>query len=174
MSEENTLNSTETAKDNAVIESTSSSTKSSTDKTTAKRTRTKKVAEESKGAIIESSVKEASEKDLKDEVNNVITGPEKKATVRASNVHEKEDGVIGSRAADKALSKKPEAVKEEAKEDKEEEKVAVWSKGNIRWTGVGALSKGYNIVNKEAADKWLTREGIREATPEEVATYYGK
>jgi hypothetical protein len=44
----------------------------------------------------------------------------------------------------------------------------------MRWTGVGALVKGYNIVTKEAAEKWLTRQGVRKASAEEVATYYGK
>ena len=37
-----------------------------------------------------------------------------------------------------------------------------------------ALLSRANIVSKEAAEKWLKREGIRKATPEEVATYYGK
>jgi len=51
-------------------------------------------------------------------------------------------------------------------------KTALWSNKNIRWTGVGALTKGYNIVSEEASKKWLTRQGVRNATPEEVATYF--
>jgi len=54
-----------------------------------------------------------------------------------------------------------------------EDKVAVYSEKNMNWLGVGSVSKGYNIVTKEAADKWLTRKGIREALPQEVATHYG-
>ena len=54
------------------------------------------------------------------------------------------------------------------------EKVALYSKGNIHWNGVGSLEKGYNIVTKEAAVKWLTRNSVREATPKEVAKHYGK
>lgn len=54
------------------------------------------------------------------------------------------------------------------------EKVALFSKGNISWTGVGSLEKGYNIVTKEASVKWLTRKNVREATPQEVAKHYGK
>jgi hypothetical protein len=54
------------------------------------------------------------------------------------------------------------------------EKVAVYSNRNIHWNGVGALEKGYNIITKEASVKWLTHKSVRQATPEEVAKYYGK
>lgn len=54
------------------------------------------------------------------------------------------------------------------------EKVALFSKGNIYWNGVGSLEKGYNIVTKEASVKWLTKKSVREATPAEVAKHYGK
>lgn len=60
------------------------------------------------------------------------------------------------------------------KADKPAKKVALYSKGNIHWSGVGSLEKGYNIVTKEASVQWLTRKGIREATPQEVAKHYGK
>jgi hypothetical protein len=65
---------------------------------------------------------------------------------------------------------------EEAKPKVEspKEKVALFSKGNINWVGVGSLEKGYNIVTKEASVKWLTRKTVREATPQEVARHYGK
>ena len=36
-----------------------------------------------------------------------------------------------------------------------------------------SLKAGYNIVNKEAADWWLSRKGVRLATPKELAIYYG-
>jgi hypothetical protein len=52
-------------------------------------------------------------------------------------------------------------------------KFAIYSEKNMNWVGVGVVKKGYNIVTKEAADKWLTRKGIREATAEEVASHYG-
>jgi hypothetical protein len=39
---------------------------------------------------------------------------------------------------------------------------------------VGKIEKGYNIVTKAAAEKWLTRSHVREATPEELAREYGK
>jgi hypothetical protein len=54
------------------------------------------------------------------------------------------------------------------------EKVAVYSSRNLSWTGVGALSKGYNIVTKEECDQWLTHKAVRQASPEEVKRAYGK
>ena len=39
---------------------------------------------------------------------------------------------------------------------------------------LGALKVGYNIVSKEASEKWLTHRLVRIASPEEVASYYRK
>ena len=64
--------------------------------------------------------------------------------------------------------------KETKKKESPKEKVALYSNGNITWSGVGSLEKGYNIVTKEAAEKWLTRKTVREASPQEVARHYGK
>ena len=55
-----------------------------------------------------------------------------------------------------------------------QEKVAVYSLRNLNWNGVGALTKGYNIVTKEDADKWITNKSVRTASPEEVKRAYGK
>ena len=54
------------------------------------------------------------------------------------------------------------------------EKVAIYSARNLHWNGVGQLNKGYNIVTKEDADKWITNKSVRTATPEEVKRAYGK
>lgn len=54
------------------------------------------------------------------------------------------------------------------------EKVALYSDRNIYWDGVGEVKVGYNIVSKEASEKWITRKAVRIAQPEEVASYYGK
>ena len=51
--------------------------------------------------------------------------------------------------------------------------VAVYSPKNIYWSGVGKVLKGYNIVERHNAEKWLTKPGIRIAEPEEVAKEYG-
>jgi hypothetical protein len=136
----------------------------------AKKPRTKAVAEETpvENVSIQESVVE------NDEGQKVISGPKRNRAPRKSNTRVNEDGVIGSNAADYALKDAPKANAPVVKATPNPEKTALWSAKNIRWTGVGELSKGYNIVTKEAADKWLKKDGIREATPEEVATYYGK
>jgi hypothetical protein len=53
-------------------------------------------------------------------------------------------------------------------------KTAVHSTRNLHWTGVGVLTPGYNIVTSTDAEKWVTHKAVRIATPEEVASYYGK
>jgi hypothetical protein len=54
------------------------------------------------------------------------------------------------------------------------EKVAIYSVRNLSWNGVGELTRGYNIVTKEDADKWITNRSVRTASPEEVKRAYGK
>ena len=53
-------------------------------------------------------------------------------------------------------------------------KVALYSERNLHMDKLGALKVGYNIVSKEASEKWLTHRLVRIASPEEVASYYGK
>ncbi len=88
----------------------------------------------------------------------------KKSPIKVDNL-----GVITTATADnfkdKVFSSKPKI--------EEVEKVAIHSEKNMNWNGIGRVSKGYNIVTKEAADMWLTRKGVREVEPEEVATHYG-
>jgi hypothetical protein len=50
----------------------------------------------------------------------------------------------------------------------------LFSERNIFWSGVGTLEKGYNIVTKEESEKWVTHKSVRIATPQEVASHYGK
>lgn len=134
----------------------------------ARKPRTKKVAEES--VIVENVAIEEAKEVKTEDGQTVISAPKRSRAPRASNLHAKETGEIASNSADSALNKKVAPVIKEEKV----EKTALWSSKNIRWTGVGELSKGYNIVTKEAAEKWLTKNGIREATPEEIATHFGK
>lgn len=109
---------------------------------------------------------------VNDDSQKVITGPAKKKTSRSSNIQKDTENVLGSKAADRALAKIIVEEKEEPK--KVSEKIALWSNKNTRWSDVGELKKGYNIVTEGASEKWLSRDGIRKATPEEVATYFGK
>ena len=70
--------------------------------------------------------------------------------------------------------KETKQVKEEAGLEIPTDKMALYSERNLHWNGVGALVKGYNIVTKEDSVKWLTHKAVREASPKEVARYYGK
>ena len=79
------------------------------------------------------------------------------------------DGAIGATTA----VRQPKPAKKKA-EVQAVEKVAIHSTKNVTWSEVGKVYRGYNIVAKDAADKWLTRSHIRLATPEEVAKEFGK
>lgn len=85
-----------------------------------------------------------------------------------SSAASNDSGVVVSRQAEGSGKKITKIGQEES------EKVAVHSKKNMRWQGVGQISAGYNIVKREDAEKWVTLSGVRLATPEEVASYYGK
>ena len=102
--------------------------------------------------------------------NNVV-GSEKvyaEKRVPKSNTKADENNITTVGSADTFKNK-------EFKKDTEtpDGKLAIYSDKNMHWNGIGRISQGYNIVTKEAAEKWLTRKGIRQADPEEVASYYG-
>ena len=78
-----------------------------------------------------------------------------------------ETGAIGSMAAD-GPKKDPKPASLDLSE-----KVAIHSTKSVRWEEVGSISKGYNIVTKAQADKWLSRSHVRIATPEEVKKAFG-
>ena len=78
-------------------------------------------------------------------------------------------GVIGATKAPRSSEKK-----KAAKAAEKTETVAIYSTKNVTWSEVGKVYRGYNIVDKDAAEKWLTRSHIRTATPEEVAKEFGK
>ena len=64
---------------------------------------------------------------------------------------------------------KPEPKKAEPKKkEMAAEKVAIYSARPIFWEGVGKVERGYNIVTKEQADKWVKKIHVRLATPEEI------
>jgi hypothetical protein len=141
-------------------------------KSTAKKTTaTEKVAEELP-IVMESVTLE--EVVVNDDGEKVITGPSKpEKAPRSSNSRVNEDGVVTVNSADAALRKKVDTTVNEA-EATPDEKVAIWSARNMRWSDVGSVSQGYNIVTKEAAVKWLGRQGVRMASADELSTYYSK
>ena len=102
----------------------------------------------------------------------VIGSPDTKreGTKKVGAVGTVKNSVIGSGKVDKQ-DKKSAAQKASAKPDTD--KVAVHSTRNVDWPGVGKVSKGYNIVTAEQAEKWSTRNHIRIATPQEVAGEFG-
>lgn len=112
---------------------------------------------------------------VEEESDQAIVGSDKIITEKkdpVANVKEDDNGVTTVRSADTFKNKEFNSNSETEKA-KEEGKVAIFSQKNMSWNGIGRVSSGYNIVTKEAAEKWLTRKGIREATPKEVAAHYG-
>jgi hypothetical protein len=89
-------------------------------------------------------------------------GAVSKGGKKTSAVQQNSFGAISSARADAPKVDKPSTTKET-------EKVAIFSTKNVSWAGVGRIGKGYNIVTRSDANKWLTREHVREATPEEIA-----
>ena len=105
--------------------------------------------------------------------DNVIGSPgtTRKGGTKSGSAKTLENGVVGSKVADK--DKKAADAKKSSAEPKNDDRVAIHSTRNVNWPGVGKVTKGYNIVSPEIAEKWLTRSHIREATPEEVLKEYG-
>lgn len=79
------------------------------------------------------------------------------------------DGAIGVASTPRPAKKSAPSKKKAAQDT-----VALHSTKNVTWPGVGKVYTGYNVVDKDAADQWLTRSHIRVATPEEVAKAFGK
>jgi hypothetical protein len=96
------------------------------------------------------------------------SGTNRKGGSKKGNAYTTKNGAIASAGADKREKKNEALVKKEKPET-----VAVFSTKNVVWDEVGKLSKGYNIVQKDKADKWLKRSHVRIATPEEVARDFG-
>jgi len=105
--------------------------------------------------------------EVSEPAKNVISSPKPKTTKNTASKKSVANDVIGSSSAERKDTVAPKA------DPVGKVTVAVHSTKNVIWEGVGKVSKGYNIVSKEQADKWLTRKHIRLATPEEVAREYG-
>lgn len=116
------------------------------------------------------------------EANNVeasISSPEPEVTVITTNdlaSSSSEPQVLGSVAEGVigVTQAEPKPVKTSAKPADTTEKVAIYSSKNVSVPGLGKVYRGYNIVKKDAADKWAEKSYIRTATPEEVAKEFGK
>ena len=106
---------------------------------------------------------------VEESVQPVVEAPAYQAPEEVQALGSVADGVIGASTAPVAPEKKRFEKVAEIKET-----VAIYSTKNVTWAGVGKVYTGYNIVEKDAAAKWLTRSHIRTATPEEVAREFGK
>lgn len=106
---------------------------------------------------------------VEEHVQAVVEAPAYEAPEEVQALGSVADGVIGATTAVKAAPRKKSAKPEEKKET-----VAIFSTKNVTWPEVGKVYRGYNIVEKDAAEKWLTRSHIRSASPEEVAKEFGK
>lgn len=115
---------------------------------------------------------EEAKPDLEEEPKDVITSGSQrsgKKSEEVAGITAVSNGVIGTGT----VKPKPKNVVKQ-QEKPEAEKVAVYSSKNVTWNGVGKVYRGYNIVTKEQSEKWLTRDHIRIATPQEVAQEFGK
>jgi hypothetical protein len=101
--------------------------------------------------------------------NPVVQAPSYQAPEEVQALGSVAEGVIGATKTPRSSEKK-----KVAKAKEKTETVAIYSTKNVSWSEVGKVSRGYNIVEKDAAEKWLTRSHIRTATPEEVAKEFGK
>lgn len=101
--------------------------------------------------------------------DGVISSPERKSSTQKKAASKKtvSNDIIGSNIPDILDIKEAKAPAER------KETVALFSTRNVSWEGVGKLEKGYNIVKKLEAEKWLTRSHVRLASPEELAREYG-
>jgi hypothetical protein len=115
------------------------------------------------------AVKESATK-TNDKVIGSGTTSGKSKTKRVAAVGAVADGVIGSSTKIVTVSE-PEPAKPTAAK----ETVAIYSTKNVSWDGYGKVSRGYNILSKEVAEKWLAERSYhtRLATPEEVAKEFG-
>jgi hypothetical protein len=120
--------------------------------------------------VVEAPVVEhVEETPVVEEVQEVVEAPVYQAPEEVQALGSVAEGVIGATTAPKATERK-----KSAKVEKPKETVALYSTKNVTWSEVGKVYRGYNIVSKDAAEKWLTRSHIRTATPEEVAKEFGK
>lgn len=105
-----------------------------------------------------------------EETKDAITTPSKtKSTKKKPAIAPVADGVIGTSVDETPKTKVNNKVKTIT-----DQTVAIYSARNVRWEGVGKINKGYNIVDKAEADKWLEKlDHVRLATPEEVSRELG-
>lgn len=103
-----------------------------------------------------------------DEIITMKSTTKKSGKKADSSMGQTDSGVIG-------ITDKPASAhhKETVKKQSKNANVAIHSTKNVVWPGVGKVEKGYNIVSEDVAKNWLTRDHIREATPQEISQEFG-
>ena len=97
--------------------------------------------------------------------NENLVGSDEKNEQSAPSVAPTANGAIGT--SEVAPKLQPTADPKSSKKQKEK-LVAIYTENNRFWDDVGRLERGYNFVKEKQAEAWLTQDGIRLATPEEV------
>jgi hypothetical protein len=115
------------------------------------------------------SIQEAKESNDDGVITNLDITPKKTSTKnkKSGSAVSVGNDVIGSAGAERKTTSEAPAKKVE------NDTVAIHSTKNADWRGVGSIVKGYNIVSVLQSEKWLTRNHVRLATPEEVAREFG-
>lgn len=113
---------------------------------------------------------EASIEEVEEPAEEVIAAPAKgKSSKKKQAMAPVADGVIGTSVDNTQKTQVTNKVKEISGDT-----VAIYSARNVRWEGVGKINKGYNIVDKSEADKWIEKlSHVRLASPEEVSRELG-
>jgi hypothetical protein len=119
----------------------------------------KKRSYKKKAAPVETEVPPSPESD------GIIRSSSRTSSKKNSpSMNDSDSGVIGSRSADANV------VKTSSNSSTSNvEKVAIFSEKNAFWGQAGKIHKGYNIVTKAQSEKWLTKNYVRIATPQEIA-----
>jgi hypothetical protein len=160
--EENNFNN-ETPVENIVVEETPAEAPVVTEPVVEAPMPETKVEEIAAENNIEASVTEAPET-----TNAITTADLSRGSGTAQAVGQVVNGVIGVTQVERKVEQPSTIVK------KSNKTVAIHSTKNVSMPGVGKVYRGYNIVTPEQAEKWLTRDHIRIATPEEVAREFGR
>lgn len=120
---------------------------------------------------VENKIEEPSIAFLKEEESIIPAPVDEEVMAKVEQVVQGVGIINGAIGVSKTV--KQEKKKDAPKKTKADKTVAIYSTRNVTWNGVGKVYRGYNIVNEETADKWLTRDHVRLATPKEVAMEYG-
>jgi hypothetical protein len=120
-------------------------------------------------AVVADLIKKKSVKEDEEASEDVITAPVPEDLV--AGLGPVANGVMGTSLMSKTEKPKVSSNKPKLNDG---DKVAVFSTKNVSWPEIGSkVYRGYNIVKKEAAEKWVTKDFVRLATPEEVAKEFG-